>query len=150
VFAERRANSERPLLSVQLLSNPSVVADAVVREVSPVADPATRTFQVKATLLHPPEQMRFGGSIVGRLKAASQAFVVLPGSALFDKGGKPAVWVVDPATNGVTLKPVGVARYESDRVIVSLGLASGDIVVTAGVHQLRENQKVRLAEGGSP
>ena len=33
---------------------------------------------------------------------------------------------------------MAVARYETDRVIVSEGLAKGDIVVTAGVNRLRE------------
>ena len=45
----------------------------------------------------------------------------------------------------VALKPVTVARYETDRVIIGDGLAKGDIVVTAGVNPLRESQKVRLA-----
>jgi RND family efflux transporter MFP subunit len=146
---ERRANGDRdrPEIIATLLSNPAVVAEGVVREISPVADPATRTFQVKVTLKDPPEQMRFGGSVVGRLKTATTAVVSLPGSSLFDKGGRPAVWVVDPATSAVLLKPVTVARYETDRVIVADGLAKGDVIVTAGVNRLRENQKVRLAEG---
>jgi multidrug efflux pump subunit AcrA (membrane-fusion protein) len=74
---------------------------------------------------------------------------VLPGSALFDKDGQPAVWVVNPTRSVVGLKPVVVARYETDRVIVSEGLAKGDVVVTAGVNRLRENQQVRLAGEGS-
>jgi RND family efflux transporter MFP subunit len=146
---ERRANNERPEIVALLLSNPSVMAEGIVREISPVADPATRTYQVKVTLKNPPEQMRFGGSIVGRLKASTQPVVVLPASALFDKGGKPAVWVVDPTNSSLTLKPVLVARYETDRVIVGDGLAKGDVVVTAGVNQLREHQKVRLIGGTS-
>jgi RND family efflux transporter MFP subunit len=146
---ERRAGSQPPEIVALLLSNPAISADGVVREISPVADPATRTFQVKVTLKNPPEQMRFGGSIVGRVKASTKAVVVLPGSALFDKGGKPAVWAVDPANSTVQLKPVVVLRYETDRVIIDGGLARGDVVVTAGVNRLRENQKVRLAEGAS-
>ena len=67
-----------------------------MREISPVADPVTRTFQVKVTLKDPPEQMRFGASVVGRVKASTTPVVVLPGSALFDKAGQPAVWIVDP------------------------------------------------------
>jgi RND family efflux transporter MFP subunit len=146
---ERRSGNERPEIVALLLSNPSIKADGVVREIAPVADPATRTFQVKVTLKNPPEQMRFGGSVVGRVKASTRAMVVLPGSALFDKGGRPAVWVVDPATSQLHLKPVAVARYETDRVIIDGGLVKGEVVVTAGVNRLRENQKVRLAEGAS-
>lgn len=130
-----------------LLSNPDIKAEGVVREVAPVADPATRTFQVKVALKNPPEQMRFGGSVVGRLKTATAPVIVLPGSALFDKDGRPAVWLVDPAKNSVFLKPVAVVRFETDRVIVSDGLAKGDIVVTAGVNRLRENQRVRFDAG---
>ena len=146
---EGRSSSERPEVVALLLSNPSVSAEGVVREVSPVADPATRTFQVKVTLRDPPEQMRFGGSVVGRVKASTTPVVVLPGSALFDKGGRPAVWIVDPARGSLQLRPVTVARYETDRVVIGKGLAKGDVVVTAGVNRLREGQKVRVNEGGA-
>jgi RND family efflux transporter MFP subunit len=149
VFADRRVDSERPEIIVQLLSNPGIATEGKVREISPVADAATRTFLVKATLKDPPEQMRFGGSVVGRLKSSTEPVVVLPGSALFDKGGRAAVWVVDPVNSTVSLKPVSVARYETDRVMIGAGLAKGDVVVTAGVNRLREHQHVHLAEGVS-
>ena len=139
----------QPEIVAQLLSNPSISAEGVVREISPVADAATRTFQVRVTLKDPPEQMRFGGSVVGRVKASTQPVIILPGSALFDKGGRPAVWVVDPTNSSLLLKPVKVGRYETDRVVIEDGLAKGDIVVTAGVNRLRENQRVRLTEGAS-
>ncbi|HEX6641422.1 MAG TPA: efflux RND transporter periplasmic adaptor subunit [Thermoanaerobaculia bacterium] len=148
VFGGRSINGERPEIVVALLSHPSVSAEGVVREISPVADPSTRTYQVKVTLKNPPEQMRFGSSVVGRLKASSAPVVVLPGNALFDKGGLPAVWVVDPKDDSLVLKTVVVSRYEADRVVLKDGLSAGDIVVTAGVNRLRENQKVQLAGGG--
>ena len=47
----------------------------------------------------------------------------------------------------LVLKPVVVARYETDRVVISEGLEKGDVVVTAGVNRLRERQKVRVAQG---
>lgn len=138
--------TDRPEIIVRLLANPEVVAEGKVREVSPVADPATRTYQVKVTLHEPPLQMRFGSSVVGRLKTTTAPVVVLPGAALFEKSGKPAVWVVDKAAGTVALRPIGLARFESDRIVVSDGLAKGDIVVTAGVNRLREGQKVRLVD----
>jgi hypothetical protein len=48
------------------------------------------------------------------------------------------------------LKPVTVGGYETDQVIVSEGLVEGDVVITAGVNQLREGQKVRLVEDDQP
>ena len=111
-----------------------------------MADAATRTFQVKVALRDAPNEMHFGSSVAGRVNTMSAPVVVLPGRALFDKDGKPAVWVV-AASSTVELKPVAIARYETDRVVVSDGLAEGDIVVTAGVNRLREHEKVRLPEG---
>jgi RND family efflux transporter MFP subunit len=148
-FRGQPSGGQRPEVTVALLSNPNISADGVVREVAPVADPATRTYQVKVTLKDPPEQMRFGASVIGRLKVATAPVVVLPATALFDKAGQTAVWVVDAATGVVSLKPVVVSRYETDRVILSSGLAKGDVVVTAGVNRLREGQKVRLAEAAA-
>ena len=144
---DKRNGRAPPEIVVELLSNPAVKAEGVVREISPVADPATRTFQVKITLKDPPEQMRFGASVSGRVKASSEPVVVLPVAALFDKAGAPAVWVVDRGRSSISLRTVAVERYETDRVIVGAGLSPGDVVVTAGVNRLRENQTIRLAEG---
>lgn len=148
--AFRKKPAEPPEVVVTLLSNPSISAEGVVREVSPVADPATRTYQVKVTLRDAPDQMRFGASVVGRLKTATAPVVVIPGSALFDWAGQPAVWTVNRDKSTVALKPVTVARYEAERVIISDGLSKGDIVVTAGVNRLRESQQVRLAGEVAP
>ncbi|MGE0023458.1 MAG: efflux RND transporter periplasmic adaptor subunit [Hyphomicrobium sp.] len=145
-FRDRQAG-EKPAVVVNLLSSPGIVADGVVREVSPVADPTTRTYQVKVSLENPPVAMRFGASVQGRLKAMTAPVIVLPGSALFDEGGKPAVWLFDAASSTVKLTPVEVSRFETDKVVISSGLSKGDVVVTAGVNRLREGQHVRLAEG---
>lgn len=97
---------DRPEIIVTLLSSPGITADGVVREVSPVADPTTRTYQVKVALHNPPVAMRFGASVLGRLKATTAPVVVLPGSALYDAAGKPAVWIYDTASSSVKLRPV--------------------------------------------
>ncbi len=141
-----RTRADMPAIVVSLLSSPNIKTDGIVREVSPVADPATRTYQVKVTLNNPPPAFRFGASVMGRLKEKTAPVIVLPGSALFDQGGKPAVWLYDKSSATVKLHPVQVSRYETDRVIVSDGLKDGDVVVTAGVNRLREGQQVRLAE----
>lgn len=135
-----------PPISVALLSNPAIKVTGRVREISPVADAVTRTFQIKVGLDNPPAEMRFGASVAGRLDRKAEPMVVLPGGALFDKGGEPAVWVVGQNSE-VSLKPVTVVRYEIDRVVIGRGLNKGDIVVTAGVNRLHDRQKVRLQEG---
>ncbi|HEY7244921.1 MAG TPA: efflux RND transporter periplasmic adaptor subunit [Xanthobacteraceae bacterium] len=134
------------------LSNPQLTIEGVVREVSPVADATTRTYTVKVTLKDPPSPIRFGMSIGGRWKGSAVLQVALPLSALFEKNGSPAVWVFDPQSDTATLRPVTVARYKADTVVIASGLAKGDTVITAGINTLREGQKVRLADaaaGGS-
>jgi RND family efflux transporter MFP subunit len=131
------------------LSNPQLAIEGVVREVSPVADSTTRTYTVKVTLKDPPPRIRFGMSIGGRWKSRPALEVALPLSALFEKNGSPAVWVVDQKSDSVALKPVAVARYEADTVLLAGGLAKGDLVVTAGINTLREGQKIRLADAAA-
>ena len=127
------------------LSNPELAVEGVVREVSPVADQATRTYTVKVTLKNPPPQLRFGMSIGGRLKGQTALAVALPLSALFEKDGSPAVWVLEQPSGSLALRPITVARYEANTVVVAKGLVQGDIVVTAGVNTLTVGQKVRVA-----
>lgn len=136
---------DQPEVVVWPLANPELMIEGQVREISPVADAATRTYTVKVTLKNPGPRLRLGMSLAGRVKSTSDRVVRLPLAALFDQAGLPAVWVVNPAAGGVVLRPVTVARYETNSVIVASGLADGDIVVTAGVNTLREGQRVRLA-----
>ena len=135
-----------PEVIVWPLSNPHLTVEGVVREISPVADPATRTYTVKVTLKSPPPQLRFGMSVGGRLIKHAALAVALPLSAVFEKNGSPAVWVVEQQSSSLTLRPISVARYEANTVILDGGLTEGDIVVTAGVNSLTVGQKVRLAE----
>ena len=139
-------NDPHPEVLIWPLSNPDLTVAGVVREISPIADPATRTYTVKVTLKNPPPQLRFGMSIGGRLKGSAAFAVALPLSAVFEKNGSPAVWVLDQQSSRLALRPIAVARYEANTVAVGSGLAKGDVVVTAGVNTLTVGQKVRLAE----
>jgi RND family efflux transporter MFP subunit len=139
-------NIEGAEVIVWPLSNPQVTVEGMVREVSPVADATTRTYTVKVTLKEPPPSLRFGMSIGGRWKGSPARVIALPVSALFEKNGSPAVWVFDQHSGSAALKPVRVARYEVQTVLIASGLAKGDIVITAGINTLREGQKVRIAE----
>lgn len=141
---------DRPIVLVALLSDPNVTAEGTVREVSPVADAATRAYQVKVSLENPPPEMRFGASVSGRLKTTTEPVVVLPGASLYDQSGKPAVWIYDKNSQSVALRPVTVVSYDNDQVVIGTGLAKGDVVVTAGAHHLREGQKVKLLEETQP
>jgi len=54
------------------------------------------------------------------------------------------VWVVDPQSSQVNLRPVEVGAYREDGVTVTAGLKPGEVVVTAGVHKLLAGETVRV------
>jgi RND family efflux transporter MFP subunit len=133
-------------INVTLADDLSVTAIGHIREVSPQADPATGTYAVKVGLENPPERMRLGATVVGTATLGSEPVVSVPGTALVQIDGKPAVWVVNPTTRQVAIRPVSVVRYDTAAAIISSGLKDGDIVVTAGTHALRPGQQVRLLQ----
>ena len=133
-----------PDVLVTLTGDPSVSARGRVREVAPQADPVTRTFSVRVGLIDPPEALRLGSTVTGAIQVDTGPVIEVPASALTRIDGKPAVWIVDPATKTVALRPVGVVRFTPSNVTVSEGLKDNEIVVTAGVQALHPGQKVRL------
>jgi RND family efflux transporter MFP subunit len=141
-----KTSPKNPTVLVHLVSNPDIKTTGTVRYVSPQADPATRTYTVRVSLPNAPPQMRLGANVVGTVTLNQARTVTLPGSALFQRDGKAAVWLVGK-DHTVQLKPITVDRYQGDSVIVVGGLAQGEVVVTAGVQKLLPGQKVSLLEG---
>ena len=79
-----------------------------------------------------------------RSESNQPALYIFPASALTQTDGRPAVWVVDPQSQTVSLRNVDVLRYDPASVVISQGLETGELVVTAGVQTLYPGQKVRL------
>lgn len=131
-------------VTIALTDDPSVTAKGRVRQVDPQADPVTRTFKVRVAVNDPPPAMRLGATVSGRVDVNQGHGISLPASALTATDKSPAVWVVDPDSLTVTLKPVEVVRFDPGTVVLSGGLDGGEIVVTAGVQALHPGQKVRL------
>lgn len=121
---------------------------ATVREVAAAADPATRTFLVKAELGPVPAEL--GQTLTVRLPLPPRdGLIRLPLSALRELGGQTVVWALDAATMTVQARPIQLAGAEGNLALVSGGLVAGAEVVTAGVHVLTEGQKVaRYAAAG--
>lgn len=136
-------HADEPTIRVTLADAPSVVAFGRVREVSPQADPVTRTFQMRVGLENPPETMRLGSTVNGTMELTSAAIVAIPAGALTMSGLSPAVWVIDPNTSTVSLRNIDVLRFDASRIIVSEGLEPGEIIVSGGIHALHPGQRVQ-------
>jgi RND family efflux transporter MFP subunit len=135
------------VFSVSLLSGSSVIAPGHLRDISPQADPQTRTWRVRITLDNPPPAMALGASIQLILPASGQTAIALPASALTRAGGQPAIFIVNTKTLTLHLQPVVLARYSTKEIFISAGLSPGETVVIAGVSKLRNGEKVTLGEG---
>ena len=117
-----------------------------LREVSPVADPVTRTFAARISLQDADPLLPLGMTATVRFPngtgGASTLFVPL--TAIFQQGNQPAVWIVG-ADNTVKLQPVSVSAYTDSGAVVTGGLAGGEQIVAAGVNLLTAGEKVRVA-----
>jgi membrane fusion protein, multidrug efflux system len=139
-----RTASRDSRITVSLTDDRTVTAFGRVREVAAQANPVTRTFEVKVGLTDPPPAMRLGATVVGRLEADDGPVIEIPASALTKANQRPAVWIVDSKSQTVSIRNVDVLRFDEARVVVSQGLDTGEIVVTAGVQALHPGQKIRL------
>lgn len=114
-----------------------------VREISPMADSASRTFTVKISL---PEvrniQLGMTANVV-MTSATSTNAIILPLSAIYQTGDAAQVWLVED--DKVVLKKVEVVAFDDNNVQVR-GLNAGDTVVVAGVQKLRDGQAVRTGD----
>jgi len=116
---------------------------ATVREVAAAADPASRTFQVKADL--PAGSVELGQTATVHVELApADGKLRLPMQAVAGSGNESHVWVLDKSTMKVREQPVTVLRPEGDALVIDGGLKSGDTVVTAGAHVLNPGQQVTL------
>jgi len=75
-------------VDVWSLDDPTVRSRGEVTEISPSADPMTRTYTVKVALPDGTPGLRFGMTVVGSVHTAERPVIGLPGSALFQQEGR--------------------------------------------------------------
>ncbi|WP_439530620.1 efflux RND transporter periplasmic adaptor subunit [Pannonibacter sp.] len=132
---------------IALQVDPSLRVSGLAREIAPQADATTRTRRVKITLDAPPERFRLGSTVTATLAEDTAPGIELPATALLERDGKTMVWVVNPATQTVSLKDLTVIARDSSSIWVRNDIADGTRIVTAGVNSLTANQKVKLTDG---
>jgi RND family efflux transporter MFP subunit len=133
--------------TVSLWSDPDRTYTARLRELSPGADAATRTYQARFTILQAADDVRFGMTATVTLAdPAAGRIARVPLSAVLDEGKGPALFVVDRATGALQQKPIEVSGYDARDVLVKGGVADGAWIVTLGAQKLDIAQKVRVVD----
>lgn len=133
------------LFTVSLLSTPALTTPGILRDISPQADPQTRTWRVRILLEKPPVAMTLGATVRAEMPQTAQAMMSLPAAALTRADDKAAVFIVTPQ-NQLQLRPVTLGGYTATSIFVTQGIAPGENVVTAGVSKLRAGETVVLGE----
>ena len=133
-------------LRVALWSNPGKQYKARIREIGGAADPVTRTYAVRISLLDVDDSVQLGMSAyVVFAGAVDPETLAVPLSSLYVRDNTTGVWQI--ASDGrVMLKAVTVIQYrEASALIKATGgtVKAGDTIVAAGVHKLREGELVK-------
>lgn len=124
-----------------------------VREISPAADPASRTYPARVSFDAGNAKVALGMTARVRLNNAAKSGAQnsggyrVPLSAIFQQNDRTAVWIV-AADRSVSLRPVEVAAYRDDGALISSGIAAGERIVSAGVHKLTAGDKILIAGNG--
>lgn len=134
---------------VELWSDPNNKIPGYIREISPMADAATRAYRVRVALNYIPETAKLGMTAKVLLTGEKNEGIILPLTAIYQVHDNPQVWVVEKDEDGVLrvhLKNVKVHGIDENSVEVT-GLDNDATIVVAGVNKLVENQKVALMKG---
>lgn len=126
----------QPVL-IELWNEKGVRLEGRIREISPVADPLTRTYAARATLAPGNRPVLSIGQSARVYAGSVDTRLSVPLSALQrDDKGRTVVWVADPRARRARQVVVTVGPYAADSVPVQSGLKAGDWVVVAGGHLL--------------
>ena len=141
-----RDQAKAATATVRLWSDGDRSFRARLRELSPDADPATRTYTARFIIEDADDSVALGMTAILALTDAAEGRIArLPLSAVFSHGTGSSVYRVDKA-GILEVRPVTVASFTEDSALVTAGLADGDRVVTLGVHKLEAGEKVRTVE----
>jgi multidrug efflux system membrane fusion protein len=145
-------------LVVELWAAPGKQFAGKLREISPAADPLTRTYAARVSFQANGVPVDIGQSARVYAPQANGNVLSLPLSAIYQTDHTPAVWLVQHGR--AHLQAVKLGPYGETEVPVLSGVTGNDWVVAAGVHLLREgmlltpvdhnNRRVDSAAGPTP
>lgn len=130
---------------IVLLTGTGAHMSGRLRELSPSADPVSRTYAARVSIVSAANHIALGMTARVRFEAAKTgaAELLIPASAVYQQGVHPAVWIVS-ADHTVSLRPVEISAYRDSGAVIASGLAAGERIVTAGVHRLSAGEKIQL------
>ncbi|MBI3479239.1 MAG: efflux RND transporter periplasmic adaptor subunit [Nitrosomonadales bacterium] len=134
-------------VSLWSAGNDAIHLSGHLRELSPVADSASRTYAARVALNNADASVALGMTAQVRFGTRDKrGQLIVPLTAVFQEGDQAAVWVV-AADHSVSLRKIKVAAYRDNGAVIASGLTAGERIVSAGVHKLNAGEKIRAIEG---
>ncbi|GAA3909798.1 efflux RND transporter periplasmic adaptor subunit [Litoribacillus peritrichatus] len=158
VLAQLNTNAKDYQPTITFDSNPGKSYLAYYKEHSTEADPQTLSYEVKLEMDMPADFNVLPGMTANVamdmriMSTAASPDYQIPVSAVFSSDNQDSdskvrnVWKIDPETYTAHLAEIKIGQLSSAGIEVYGGLSPGDIIVTAGVTNLREGMKVRAWE----
>lgn len=85
----------------------------------------------------------FSAKVLLKIENTISDNFIIPASALLFENNRYYIWLVNPEQMTVQRHPVKVLFFE-DKALIKKGLYQNDIIVTAGVSDLKDGQKVSI------
>ena len=127
-------------------SNASNELPAELRELSPMADPVSRTYDAKFRFSQPPRELAIGMTVTISLNADSDQGICIPITAIAARNDAPIVWRIDPNQGHVEAIPIEVIEYRNETAVVRGSFHATDRIVSAGTQRIDEKSRVRVWE----
>lgn len=129
--------------TIRFWSRPDLTVRGVLREISPVADPLSRTYDARFTLIDPPQDLALGLTATVVIDQLDTDGILVPMASIAQSDTAPIVWRI---TKNGAVEPVAVEilKYGSQSALIRGPLAPGDRVVSAGVQRIDTECRVRV------
>ena len=129
--------------TVRFWSRPDLVVQGVLREVSPVADPTSRTYDARFTLIDPPADLALGLTATVQIDQSHEEGISVPMGAIAQVESTPIVWRIrnDGSVESVNVE---ILKYGSQRAVIKADLAPGEKIISAGVQRIDAQCRVRI------
>lgn len=129
--------------SASSVARPGVVISGTISAVDNRLDQASRTMQVQASIPNPDDQLRAGMSFQVSMKFPGDSYAAVDPLAIQWGSDGAFVWQVKDGKAART--PVRIIQRNTETVLVEGELPEGQMVVTQGVHLVRDGGDVRIA-----
>ena len=125
------------------VARPGDVLDGKITAVDNRLDEASRTMRVQATIPNRDDRLRAGMSFQVTMKFAGDTYPAVEPLAIQWGSDGAFVWLVRDGKGERV--PVRIVQRNTESVLVQGDLAEGDMVVTEGVHLVRQGAALRIA-----